>query len=128
MKRPSLLLISILLFTFAASILYTGISYSYADPTDQTRIEQTLISLIPIAMIASAVALFSIWIAGLICMLLNGNLSATDKIVWALVIIFTNFIGSIIYFLVIPFYRSDTQISSKKAEQGAAANPYPLRS
>ncbi len=123
MKRASLLLISIIFFAFAAGILYTGISYGIADPDGQTRIEQTLVSMIPVAMLASAVALFAIWIAALICMLLNSGLSATDKIVWTMVIIFTNFIGAIIYFLVIPLYRSNTRTPMDEAEQGAAANP-----
>ena len=43
---------------------------------------------------------FVVWIAALVSCLKNESLTGNTKIVWALVIIFTHFVGGLVYFLV----------------------------
>jgi hypothetical protein len=46
------------------------------------------------------IALFAFWIWMLVHALTNRNLSDTEKLIWVLVLLFTHFIGAIIYFAV----------------------------
>ena len=57
-----------------------------------------LILLIPLFLIS--LVLFAFWVWMLVDCLKNDGLVGNEKIIWVLVIIFTHFLGAVIYFFV----------------------------
>ena len=57
-----------------------------------------LILLIPLFLIS--LVLFAFWVWMLVDCLKNEGLVGNEKIIWVLVIIFTHFLGAVIYFFV----------------------------
>lgn len=52
--------------------------------------------------VALAILAFFVWLGALIHMLRNPAIQGTEKIVWALVIIFLQVLGAIVYFCIAP--------------------------
>ena len=50
--------------------------------------------------LALAVIALVLWVWALIDAIQNPSLSSTERVIWVLVIVFTNWIGALIYFLI----------------------------
>ena len=94
MRRLPLLLIAVFLLALAGSMIFFWIAYATAPD-----------SFLPLVFLGVVILGFFIWIWALIHMLTNQTLQGTEKIVWAIVIVFLNVLGAILYFLVSPFVR-----------------------
>ena len=64
--------------------------------------------------ISLLMALMGFWLWMLIDCLMNET-DSTNKLVWTLIILFTNGLGAVLYFFI--------RYLRRRAEQGAAANP-----
>jgi hypothetical protein len=111
MQRLPLLLISLFLLTVAGGIIYLWFAFA-TEPIPQQQafphsMSQSTFTILPIVFIGSMLLGFFIWIWALIHMLTNQKIQGTDKIVWAIVIVFLNVLGAILYFLISPFVRLD---------------------
>ena len=109
MRRLPLLLIGLFLLTLAGGLVYLWISYATSSLQQQQALShnlaQTAFPLASIALLLFAALGFIIWIWALVHMLTNNTLQGTDKIVWAIVIVFLSVLGAILYFLVSPSIR-----------------------
>jgi hypothetical protein len=65
---------------------------------------------------------FVIWVWALVHMLTNQAIQGTDKIVWALVVIFLNALGAILYFILSP------SVKRSQSSPALAHFPPPLAS
>jgi hypothetical protein len=109
MRRLPLLLISVFLLTIAGGMVCLWVAYSTAPIQQQQAFTQTMslssFIILPLLFIGSMILGFFIWILALIHMLTNQKIQGTDKIVWAIVIVFLNVLGAILYFLISSFVR-----------------------
>ena len=111
MRRLPLLLISVFLLTIAGCVIYFWVAAVTAPIQPQQVLPEkgppTTVSFLPVAFIGAAVLGFLIWIWALIHMLTSRRIQGTDKIVWAIVIVFLNILGAILYFVLSPVVRLD---------------------
>ena len=111
MRRLPLLLISAFLLTIAGAIVYFWFAFATAPIQQQQAFTQNMgqstFAILPLAFLGAMILGFVIWIWALIHMLTNQRIQGTDKIVWAIVIVFLNVLGAILYFLISPFVRLD---------------------
>lgn len=118
MRRLPLLLIALFLLTLAGGMTYLWVSYATASLQQQQaflhNLTQTTFPLALIAFPLLAVLGFIIWIWALVHMLTNTKLQGTDKIVWAIVIVFLNVLGAILYFVLSPALRRNAQEQVRK--------------
>jgi heme/copper-type cytochrome/quinol oxidase subunit 2 len=118
MRRLPLLLIALFLLTLAGGMTYLWVSYATASLQQQQAFSHNLTqTAFPLALIAFpllAVLGFIIWIWALVHMLTNTQLQGTDKIVWAIVIVFLNVLGAILYFVLSPGLRLNAQEQVRK--------------
>jgi len=105
MNRLPLLLIGLLLFIIAGCLVYLGINATYASSASFDYYSKYFLALIPIAFILVGILGFIISVWALVHMLTNQSIQGNDKIVWAIVIIFLNALGAILYFLISPSAR-----------------------
>lgn len=105
MQRLPLLLIAIFCLAIACLIVFFGINLTMTPVQHQHAAEVQVFSFLPIAFLGAMLLGFLIWVLALIHMLTNQSIQGTDKIVWALVIIFLNVLGAILYFLLSPTLR-----------------------
>jgi len=109
MRRLPLLLIAVFLLALAGSMIFFWIAYATAPNQQQQAFTQnaaqSIFSFLPFVFLGVVILGFFIWIWALIHMLTNQTLQGTEKIVWAIVIVFLNVLGAILYFLVSPFVR-----------------------
>jgi hypothetical protein len=111
MKRTPLLLIGLACLLAAGCILFFGIKVATVPVVPSVCGGHS--SYLEVLGIAVSMGLFMglllcFWIGALVHMLKNQAIQGTDKIVWALVIIFLHILGAIIYFLIAPRVRLTT--------------------
>jgi len=109
MRRLPLLLISAFLLTIAGAIVYFWFAFATAPIQQQQAFTQNMtqssFAILPLIFLGAMILGFIIWIWALIHMLTNQRIQGTDKIVWAIVIVFLSVLGAILYFLVSPIVR-----------------------
>lgn len=106
MNRKPLLIASVLLLAFTASVVVLWIGYE-SIPVRQENVylpeaPTPTPSLVPLALLGAALFGLILWLWALIHLLTNPALAGTDKIVWTIVIVFLNVLGAILYFAIRP--------------------------
>lgn len=109
MKRWPLLLIALFLLSIAGGVVYLWGSFVAEPIQQQEHMAQSFAQStgIMVSFLVPGIVLlgFVIWIWALIHLLTCRSIEGADKIVWALVIIFLNVLGGILYFAISPFAR-----------------------
>ena len=101
-KSPLFLIIGVIAVIYGVMLAYAGITEAIAEAHGahtESNLLPVLIGLLPVIFV---VLLFIFWVSALVDMLQNTAIQGTEKIVWALVIIFLNVLGAILYFFIAP--------------------------
>ena len=99
-------MIAVFLLAVAGISVFFWISVSAPIQPQQAlpyHVKEPAFPVLPLAALFIALLGFFIWISALIHMLTSRALQATDKILWAIVIILLNVLGAILYFTIRPF-------------------------
>jgi len=104
-NRLPLLLIAFFMLALGGAIVFFGVTAATArlvPPPGQPSTAARVASFIPLFFLGAILLGFVIWVWALVHMLTNQAIQGTDKIVWALVVIFLNILGAILYFTLSP--------------------------